>query len=426
LLRLSTNMQIALLYLSFILIRFPPLLLPFGLSSHIVFRLINLVILIKLIFLNKKQIRLKGTAILLIILFIFQSLSVVNVLNFNTFLYFFERLITVFVFSLLCYLLIDNHKQANIIVRLINLTVVINVLLEEIMFFSPNFVNFLYGSIHPSVLDIFVFNVNRGRLYFESYGEVFLPIILYLFIGEKYLLKKIIYWIVSLGIILLAFWSNYRDRFVVVCFSSLTTLIIFRKDIFKIKIKQNVIFLFATALIFIGGFFYVYKTKGYSVIDRLLLQDKEEDVNSLATRGVLINEAISIGKQFPLTGVGLGNYYDHLPSFMKNRRYQMVGQNKNFFDATLLYPHNLFAQVFVETGYLGLLSFLFILGVFIKEDFKILKGNNNISKALAISFWALILYAMFNPRTYLTFYTNFFVIRILVRVFNSQSIRETK
>lgn len=156
-----------------------------------------------------------------------------------------------------------------------------------------------------------------------------------------------------------------------------------------------------------------------------MLQDKEEDVNSLATRGLLIKEAVSIGKQFPFTGVGLGNYYDHLPSFMKNRRYQMVGQNKDFFDATLLYPHNLFAQVFVETGLLGLLSFLFILGVFVKTDFEILRNNRSLSKALVISFWALILYSMFNPRTYLTFYANFFVLRVLIKIFENQSIRET-
>jgi len=293
------------------------------------------------------------------------------------------------------------------------------------MFFSPQFVNFLYKFIHPSVLDIFVFNVNRGRLYFESYGEVFLPIILYLFFKEKLLFKKIIYWLVVLGIILLAFWSNYRDRFVVVCFSLFTTLMIFRKDIFKIKIKQNVIFLFATVLIFIGGFFYIYQTRGYSVIDRLLLQDKEEDISSLVSRGILINEAVSIGRQFPLLGVGIGNHYDHLPSFMKNQRYRMIGQNRNFLDATLLYPHNLFVQIFVETGLLGLLFFLFILGVFIKKDFKILKSKNDLYKALIVSFWALILYAMFNPRTYLTFYTNFFVLRVLIEIFGNQSIRET-
>jgi len=399
--------------------------LPFNLSSHILFRLINFIILIKLFFLNKKTIKFKGIIIFLLLFFVSQSLSVINVINFNTYLYFFERLVTVCLFTLVSHSLINNQKKTDVIIKLINITAIINVILELTMFFSPQFVNFLYKFIHPSVLDIFVFNVNRGRLYFESYGEVFLPIILYLFFKEKLLFKKIIYWLVVLGIILLAFWSNYRDRFVVVCFSLFTTLMIFRKDIFKIKIKQNVIFLFATVLIFIGGFFYIYQTRGYSVIDRLLLQDKEEDISSLVSRGILINEAVSIGRQFPLLGVGIGNHYDHLPSFMKNQRYRMIGQNRNFLDATLLYPHNLFVQIFVETGLLGLLFFLFILGVFIKKDFKILKSKNDLYKALIVSFWALILYAMFNPRTYLTFYTNFFVLRVLIEIFGNQSIRET-
>jgi len=418
-------MTLILFYLSFFLIRLPPLILPFNLSSHILFRLINFIILIKLFFLNKKTIKFKGIIIFLLLFFVSQSLSVINVINFNTYLYFFERLVTVCLFTLVSHSLINNQKKTDVIIKLINITAIINVILELTMFFSPQFVNFLYKFIHPSVLDIFVFNVNRGRLYFESYGEVFLPIILYLFFKEKLLFKKIIYWLVVLGIILLAFWSNYRDRFVVVCFSLFTTLMIFRKDIFKIKIKQNVIFLFATVLIFIGGFFYIYQTRGYSVIDRLLLQDKEEDISSLVSRGILINEAVSIGRQFPLLGVGIGNYYDHLPSFMKNQRYRMIGQNRNFLDATLLYPHNLFVQIFVETGLLGLLFFLFILGVFIKKDFKILKSKNDLYKALIVSFWALILYAMFNPRTYLTFYTNFFVLRVLIEIFGNQSIRET-
>ena len=359
------------------------------------------------------------------IFFVFQSLSLINAININTFLYFFERLITISIFTLVSYLLIVNHKRAGLIIKLINLTVIINVVLEMTMFFSPSLVNFLYNFIHQSVLDIFVFNVNRGRLYFESYGEVFLPVILYLFVIEKKLLRKTIYWLVAVGIILLAFWSNYRDRFVVVCFSLFASLVLFKNDLFKVKIKQNIILLFITVLIFLGGFFYIYQVKGYSVINRLLLQDKEEDVNSLASRRILINEALSIGKQSLFTGVGLGNYYDHLPSFMKNRRYRMTGQDKTFYDATLLYPHNLFAQIFVETGLLGLLSFIFILGLFIKKDFKILKGDKDISKALIISFWALVLYAMFNPRTYLTFYVNFFILRILIEVFKNHSIRET-
>lgn len=142
-------MLITLFYLSFILIRLPPLLLPFGLSTHILFRLINLIILIRLIILDKKQIRFKEIIILLMIFFIFQSLSVINVLDFNTFLYFFERLITVCVFTLVCYLLIDNRKQVNVIIQLINLTVIINVGLEMAMFFSPSLVNFLYNFIPP-------------------------------------------------------------------------------------------------------------------------------------------------------------------------------------------------------------------------------------------------------------------------------------
>ena len=418
-------MPVTLFYLSFILIRLPPLLLPLGLSSHIIFRLINLIILIKLIFFDKKHIFFRGITVFLTIFFVFQSLSVINAININTFLYFFERLITISVFTLVSYLLVINNKRANTIINSINLTVIINVLFEMAMFFSPSLTKFLYNFIHQSVLDIFVFNVNRGRLYFESYGEVFLPVILYLFVIEKKLLRKTIYWLVAVGIILLAFWSNYRDRFVVVCFSLFASLVLFKNDLFKVKIKQNIILLFITVLIFLGGFFYIYQVKGYSVINRLLLQDKEEDVNSLASRRILISEALSIGKRSLLTGVGLGNYYDHLPSFMKNRRYRMTGQDKTFYDATLLYPHNLFAQIFVETGLLGLLSFIFILGLFIKKDFKILKGDKDISKALIISFWALVLYAMFNPRTYLTFYVNFFILRILIEVFKNHSIRET-
>ena len=418
-------MPVTLFSLSFILIRLPPLLLPLGLSSHIIFRLINLIILIKLIFFDKKHIFFRGITVFLTIFFVFQSLSVINAININTFLYFFERLITISVFTLVSYLLVINNKRANTIINSINLTVIINVLFEMAMFFSPSLTKFLYNFIHQSVLDIFVFNVNRGRLYFESYGEVFLPVILYLFVIEKKLLRKTIYWLVAVGIILLAFWSNYRDRFVVVCFSLFASLVLFKNDLFKVKIKQNIILLFITVLIFLGGFFYIYQVKGYSVINRLLLQDKEEDVNSLASRRILINEALSIGKQSLFTGVGLGNYYDHLPSFMKNRRYRMTGQDKTFYDATLLYPHNLFAQIFVETGLLGLLSFIFILGLFIKKDFKILKGDKDISKALIISFWALVLYAMFNPRTYLTFYVNFFILRILIEVFKNHSIRET-
>jgi len=269
------------------------------------------------------------------------------------------------------------------------------------------------------------FNLGRDRLFFESYGEVYLPVILYfLFFKSSSWKKKVFYLILSSIIFLLAFWSNYRDRFLTFVFSLLGFLIVFRKSLLKINLKSIFFYLISGVIIFIVSLNYINIQKGYSVINRFLLENKSEDVLTLSARKQLINEAIEIGKNHLFFGVGLGHFYDYLPEALKNRQYQMIGSNRKFYQATLLYPHNLFAQIFVETGIIGLLSFLLMLFYFVKKDWKVANKNQlTVVKALIVCFWSVIIYAFFNPRSHLQFYFNFFFLRGLIESYSILVIR---
>lgn len=401
--------------LSLLLIRLPPFWILPGMTSHVLFRVIIFVLLIKLILIDKQKLHINLMTVIMIMFFIYQSVSVVNVVSVDVYIYFYERLITVILFALVSLLLIDK-KHNSIIFTLITITVVINIGIELFMYIFPSIINYLYSIIHYSVLDIFVFNLQRNRLYFESYNEALLPVILLFSLTKKKTYVKLFYWLLSTLIILIAFWSNYRDRFIVVGFSLIIYLLVLKKAQLMSFIKHNLILLLLSILILIGGYFHIYKTIGYSVIDRILLQDQKEDIDSLISRGILFDQALTIGQQQPLTGVGLGNFYDHLSFDIKNQRYYSVGQDKKYYEATLFYPHNLIIQTFVETGFIGLFCLLLILTYLAVNDYRILIMDHKTKTPLIIAFWALVLYAMFNPRTYLTFYTNFFILRILINL----------
>ncbi len=151
---------------------------------------------------------------------------------------------------------------------------------------------------------------------------------------------------------------------------------------------------------------------GFSMVDRVLLKSNYDDVQSLNSRWQGITQSFELGMQYPVTGVGLGNYFDFLPTYTRNSVFSLSNYYGGVWISSLN-PHNIFAQIVAETGLLGLGYYLFMLGMFLKTDWRIyrLDKRNDFALASIIAFWTLFSYSLFNPTTTLTYNTLFWILR---------------
>jgi len=112
-------------------------------------------------------------------------------------------------------------------------------------------------------------------------------------------------------------------------------------------------------------------------------------------------------------GVGLGNYYDNFSSSVKNKNI-IISKSMRFVKiGAEEYVHNVFGFIVAESGYLGLIIFIYMLYLFLKNDFFLFKKNNN-KKILIISFWTIFIYGLFNPIIPAAYQVLFWTIRGLL------------
>jgi len=106
-------------------------------------------------------------------------------------------------------------------------------------------------------------------------------------------------------------------------------------------------------------------------------------LNTLSERFFLWEKSLAIAKANPLLGVGLGQWRLVFPAYGQTQQFRESdgGQAEIFFQR----PHNDFLWVLTETGIIGLLSYLVILGIAIFYSVKIyFKSNDADNRALAI------------------------------------------
>jgi O-antigen ligase len=120
-----------------------------------------------------------------------------------------------------------------------------------------------------------------------------------------------------------------------------------------------------------------------------------------------------MGLSSPLIGVGLGNYYDNLPS-EDQKSYSANPLETALFNAASTDPHNIFFRTFAETGGVGLSAFILLLLYFLKNDLYLLKEREDLSKALIISFWTLFIFSVLNPSLNIGYLSLFWLLRVMV------------
>jgi len=416
-----------LLGVAILFLRFPPIYF-LGiknslLMTHILsifFILINFfLLLVWIIRKNKKSLIQTREDVLLLVFIIAQSISIFGAVNIEVFLQRYGKIVIAF----LLYLVVRNYSQGFYKSRfskyLINSFIIggfVALTLQLLIYFFPSFYlslgNYL---IYDNVLITTSANILAGKLFDDSYLEIVIPFALFAFAQEKKNYpKKVLLFALILGVGFTAFISNFRYRLIAFIFAFIVSTLLMK------RIKK--ILFFAFILIFICIFTFseliIRDIQGYTIVDRILLQSKEYDVGTITWRLYMFNESLSMAKNFPITGVGLGNFYDSLPNSFKSILTLDYSQRQEIQTLALLVgPHNIFFQFLAETGFVGLFVFIILLYFYLKKDIAIVKKNSTLSFQkipFIISFWTLIVIAEFFPSVNLTFYIMFFLLRGMI------------
>lgn len=354
-----------------------------------------------------------GKTLLYIFMFFFvsQSLSILTTRNIPAFFQQYEDLAFTALFITMSFYLIEDKKDIKNVIMVLFANAAVNIFFQAAIFVTPNLFQNIAGYVlHTDYLRLISLNIERKRIYFEVFDEALLPLVFVLLLNPNQN-KKVPIGIFGLLISTLSFISNFRTRFLMLVASLLGSTVSFAKFFRKKALA---------ATIFVGVFFYIIysllgTSLGFTVVDRVLLEDKREDVGSITGRIGLWEKAGEIGMSSPFFGVGLGNYYDNL-DFISKHTYSILERTLEEFQFAIFYPHNIFFKVFAETGLVGLFALIFALLYFARNDYEAVfkKERNLVQKAFVVSFWTLFVHALFNPTFTVKYQLMFWLLRLMV------------
>jgi len=408
-------------FLSIFLIGLPPVFFLFSyINTHSIAKLIWLFSFLILGFKSyQKGIKLdisKTFLLLFLFYFITHSLSIIPAVNGGAFLEGYEDFFFSSIFFILSAFVIKGAKDIKKILVIFFIVAFMNAGFQTVIYFYPHLFTGLGGIfLHEGYLELILINIQRQRLYMEIYDETLIPIIFYFLTKRK---NREVLTPLFLLIGFFSFVSNFRTRFLMLVMALAGSVIVFLKEI-----KKYFLVLFAVGFLFFSLYSILLQSTGFTVIQRVFLEDEYEDVSTVSSRINRWKKSVEIGLSSPLLGVGLGNYYDYLDSSMK-QTISLFGHQEKEFEIAAHDPHNILFKTFAETGILGLMSLIMLLMYFLRKDFNVLKSDNNLSKAFVVSFWILFSHALFNPTATTKYQVLFWLFRILIE--KASSIRGAK
>ncbi len=351
------------------------------------------------LFFNKNKILIN----LILVLFIIQSLSIFSILNTESFLLRYKDIVISLIFFINVGLYKNKTKQ---IILVLLFGFFINAVYQFILLFRTDFFTRVVSEfIYQKHLNYVLANLDRNRIYIDSFDEIIIPFLfLNLFVGKPFynVLAKIGIFL----IIIFSFLSNFRTRILMAIFA----IIVSFGFLIKYKKSEKIFLIFLILLIVF--FFLNTITLGEKKFFRFNNPEEFLETSSIITRVDQIKLSFYMGGA-SLFGVGLGNYFDNLPSFFKNKDL-IISQSVNFVKlGAEEYVHNIFGFIVAESGYIGLFIFVCIIYLFIKKDFFTQQKNDYLT-ALVISFWTLFIYGLFNPIIPASYQVLFWLIRGLL------------
>lgn len=402
-----------LLIVSLFFLRLPPLhLLPaFGTFtvSHTIARISLLVICLPLLPKIRDVIyKNKLFSMILIFYFATQSFSIIHAVNIDQFLLMYKTT----VFGIIIYFIIlsslDSPKKFEAIIKVLVITTVIDLGYQTIIYFYPNRLNtliepLLYGK-YWQVLNI---NSLRGRYFVDIYDSALIPIFLFYTINKaKGEIAQFGYLFVSGSILFFAVLSNFRTQVLMYLFSFASSILLFTKRVRTSFVVAGILFSFLYVSFVISNQF-----MGLNAIDRIL-SPTSSDYSTITTRINWWEQSFKMAESNPIFGVGLGNFYDNVQG-KHIFRFSFFDWKNQFEQVTLTDPHDIFFETMAETGFLGLMSLLLLLGYFVYIDITLFK-RSHFRSYIIISFWSLFIFALFNPPTPLQYVALFWVLRAMI------------
>lgn len=377
--------SIALFRLPYIYL-FPGVTNPF-LTSQALARILLITSLFLGLLLARKSIKFSedGQQINLVLLAFFatSSLSVLYAQNLDAFITRYKD----FVIGMLAFytFYLFKREEKKIVLSFI-VTMPIMIIYQFLLLYGGGIASFITPFIYQRHLDILSYNLDRGRIYIDTYDEAFIPMVFVVF-KFKSKVQIIVALLLVSSLSFLAFISSFRTRIGMLAIGLLGSFAVFNR-----KLSQRIIFLFfALAILGIIASLISGYTTGSRFYERFLLSD-QQDIATITSRFDQINIALYMGFVSPF-GVGLGNYYDNLPS---NKIKSLTALAAAEISARE-YIHNNFATVIAESGYIAFFLYLLLLIKFMQMDRRIMKENDYYKRSFVVAFWSLFFYGFFNP-----------------------------
>lgn len=406
----SFDMRVGILALAIFLIRLPPFyFLPFG-NLFMTHNLSSLLIgflfcsLVLSIFIGKRKERFIPLSIYIMAIFIVsQSLSVINAVNVKSYLSEYKDVSFAFFTFFVSFNLVSK-KNINQFVRIFIVTSFINLVFQLITYFYPQILtNYVHPILYSKYLDFLQYQTNRGRFFGDSFDEIMIPfIILYLFRTNKIALR-LSYIVLINAILFIVVVSNWRTKAVMALYSILSSFFIFRNELKK---HLTILILLMSLFMLAANYFSSTGSRG-NVLNRLVMSEIE-DTQTIVSRFTFWKEAVSMGFSSPITGVGLGNYFDNLTQ--SNKLKNMSSQTYKEF-ILIDDPHNIFMSIFAETGTFGLVAVAIMFIYFFVTDVMIVRSKDSLTQITIFSFWGLFIYSLLNPWLNSTYLIQIFFIR---------------
>ena len=325
--------------------------------------------------------------------------SVFFITNLNFFLTDLSLVITGVLFFYLGFYFLKNWRNLHtLLVSLAWLTLFPALLVLFIFIFNDQgkeVIKVLYPRYENFV---FLHDLSRGRILSVIDLEFFTPCIFYLFLSQKESFKRFWFLIVFFLSSMAIFLTNYRYRF-------LTFIVAIAAFIFFLKDKSKKIFFkfFTIAFTAIFGFYLLVMAflGGQYIVNRFLLQNYENDVDSLRRRGVMMSQAWNLFLKFPVFGVGVGNYKDNVDVVYERFGGRVYEPFYKILQNVYAYPHNWFLLVLAENGIVGFFILLWLLYVFLKSDiflYKRLKEKQFLMfLTISATSWLYVFANLFTP-----------------------------
>ncbi len=400
------------LYLTnLILIQLPPIsIFSSIITTHVLVRIIFVCLLIAYSFtltdLKGKLLK-KHIVVLALIFFISQSVSILAAQNIPIFLFRYKDVL--FSFTSLCvtYYFLRNYTNLKKIILIIFVGLFLNFTTQSLILFYPSLFSTL-GKVFvgASAFSAINYDIQNGRINYEAYDEILIPLLLVFFIRTR---RKFAF-LVILIITFFTLYAGFRSRLLALGFSLFTSFIFFFKYIKK-YIFLFIIFSLISLYIFLNlqPFFYSSLT-----LERTLFPTNQ-DYATISSRLSKWRDAFNVGISHPITGAGLGNFYDYISNNEKQFRSLDRARNESAMIASED-PHNIFFLVFVESGFFGLTSFIILILYFMYKDICCIlgKGKDLIKISFILGFWSLFLFSLVTPTSTIKYYLYFWLFRIII------------